>query len=57
VFLLEKPNPGLNAVGRMNLIVRLEQHAQTLARADFVIDDENLGQFQRNGHDFFLPRE
>ena len=42
MFFLQQPNAGLDGVRRVHLIVRLQEHAQTLARTDLVVDDEDF---------------
>ena len=50
LFFAQDAEPGLDAIGGVNLIVRLQEHPQAFARAHFVIDDEDLREFGGNRH-------
>src|ERR1700736_3774880 len=50
LLFFEQFNAGFNAICGVHLIVRFQEHAQALARTDFVIDNENLGAFGTGGH-------
>src|SRR5712692_489447 len=50
LFFLKKFQTRLDTIGGVNLISWLQEHAQTLPRTNFIINDENLGLIDRCGH-------
>ena len=50
LFLLQEFNAGIDAIGRMHILIWLEQHAQALARTHFVVDNQDLRSLRRDGH-------
>ena len=49
-FLLQKAQSGLHSICRVDLIVRLQEHAQALARSHLVVDYEDVREFRCYGH-------
>ena len=49
-FLAQQANAGFDGIRGVHLVVRLQEHAQTFARANFIIDDEHLRQVAGYGH-------
>jgi hypothetical protein len=50
MFFLEKLDAGLDTIGGVDLIVRLQEHPQAFARTHFVIDDQDLREIGGNRH-------
>ena len=50
LFFLEQLEAGLDAIGGVHLVIGFQEHAQTFARTDLVVDDEDLGCFGSDDH-------
>ncbi len=50
LFLFEEFDPGLDTISRVHLIIRFQEHAQAFARPHFIINNKDLGQLGRGGH-------